>query len=325
MNETSSKPVVTIKNIIRLLSAICLVIVFCPTFLVSCSGKTIDVSVMTAVGGLKSSYGEQFVEPHPMMLVCLLLPITILVCTFMKKMTETNTAIASTICAAIDLGVWYVFKSSVKKAAEENFCEYKTTGWFTLNTIALILIIGLSVLVVIKVVQLETDLIKLFGGGNAQETLSQMSAAVNQMSNSVSQLAENVSVNVSKAMAHKGNVMGYCQKCGKPLIYDNKFCTSCGFPVPEALIQEFEAEKARKEAEEAVRHEEEARKAAEALARKEAEEKAKEKMKADTQLETSSETPEIAVESKPVFCSNCGYILSKDDVFCEKCGTKVNK
>ena len=57
MNETGRKPVVTAKNIIRVLSVIVTIIFFCPTFLVSCSGQTIDVSAMNVVGGIKS-YGE---------------------------------------------------------------------------------------------------------------------------------------------------------------------------------------------------------------------------------------------------------------------------
>jgi len=360
MNEAEKKPIVTVKNIIRVLSVIVTIIVFCPTFLVSCSGQTIDVSVMTAVGGLQS-YGETVVEPHPVMLLALLLPVAILVVLFLKKLTDNNAALVTAICGAADLVVWIAFRAGVKKAAEDNYCSFKATGWFTFNIILLVLIIVLSILVVTKILQMQEDLIKRFSGAGAQNTLSQMSAAVSQMSNSVSQLAENVTANVNKNKIPKENIIGYCAKCGSPIVYDNRFCTSCGTPVPESMIAEAEAarkaaeeariaaeeaarkeaeEKARKEAEEAAKREEEAKKAAEEAARREAEEKAKREAEEDAKLEEQKKAAEAAAtvtvseqsqqepvqivgESRAEFCTQCGAKLAADAVFCEKCGTKV--
>jgi ribosomal protein L40E len=357
MNEAEKKPVVTVKNILRVLSVIVTIIVFCPTFLVSCSGQKIDVSVMTAVGGLQS-YGETVVEPHPIMLIALLLPVAVLVILFIKKIADEKAALITAICGGIDLVVWFVFRSAVKKAAEENYCTFKATGWFTFNIISLVVIVVLSVLVVAKILNMQEDLLKRFSGTGAQNTLNQMSAAVSQMSSSVSQLAENVSANVSKNKIPKEDIIGYCAKCGSPIVYDNRFCTSCGTPVPESMIAEAEAarkaaeeariaaeeaarkeaeEKARREAEEAARREEEAKKAAEEAARREAEEKAKreaeEAAKQEEQNKAAEETAnspvveqepvQMVAESKSVFCTKCGAKLAEDAVFCEKCGAKV--
>jgi pyruvate/2-oxoglutarate dehydrogenase complex dihydrolipoamide acyltransferase (E2) component len=360
MNETEKKPVVTVKNIIRVLSVIVTIIVFCPTFLVSCSGQTIDVSVMTAVGGLES-YGETVVKPHPIMLIALLLPVAIFVILFIKKIADEKAALITAVCGAADLVVWIAFRSAVKKAAEENYCKFKATGWFTFNIILLLIILVLSILVVAKILQMQEDLIKRFSGAGAQNTLSQMSAAVSQMSSSVSQLAENVSANVSKNKVPKENIIGYCAKCGSPIVYDNRFCTSCGTPVPESMIAEAEAakkaaeeariaaeeaarkeaeEKAKREAEEAARREEEAKKAAEEAARREAEEKAKKEAEEAAKIEEQKETEETATsapvveqaqqepvqmvaESRSEFCTQCGAKLAADAVFCEKCGAKV--
>lgn len=340
MNETAKKPVVTVKNILRVLSVIVTIIVFCPTFLVSCSGQKIDVSVMTAVGGLES-YGETVVDPHPVMLICLVLPVAILVCLFLKKLTDSRIAVISAACGAADLIIWFIFKSEVKKAAESNYCTFKTTGWFTFNIISLVMIVALSVLVILKVLQLEADLLKQFGGANgAQNAMNQMSAAVSQMSSSVSQLAENVSASVKQNKIPKENVMGYCSKCGSPLVYDNRFCTSCGAPVPESMITEFEAAKkaaeeeakkaaeeaAKREAEEAARREEEARKAAEEAAKREAEAKraAEEAAANNAETKTATENVQMVAESKSKFCSQCGAKLAEDAVFCESCGAKVD-
>ena len=316
MNETAKKPVVTAKNILRILSVIVTIIVFCPTFLVSCSGQTIDVSVMTAVGGLKS-YGETVVKPHPIMLICFALPVAIIVCLFIKKITDSKVAIVSAACGAVDLIIWFIFKAEVKKVAEENLCTFKTTGWFVLNILSLVLIVVISVLVISKVLQLEGDLVKQFGGaGGAQNAMNQM----------------NVSASVKQNRIPKENIMGYCSKCGTPLIYDNRFCTSCGTPVPENMITEFEAAKkaaeeaARKAAEEAARREEEARKAAEEAAKREAEAKkaAEEAAAAGNVIaDQATENIQMVAGTKSRFCSQCGAKLPEGAAFCQSCGARV--
>lgn len=85
----------------RVLSLFCIIFVFCPSFLVSCSGKQVNVNVMTAVGGM-SMYGERVVDPHPIMLICLLIPIAMLVLLFIKNFADKKTAIIVAVCAVID-------------------------------------------------------------------------------------------------------------------------------------------------------------------------------------------------------------------------------
>ena len=293
MNETK-KSMVTVKNVIRILSVLCTIIVFCPTFLVSCSGETMDVSVMTAVGGLKA-YGESVAKPHPFMIVCLLIPVAILVMMFIKKIADNTAALATAICGGADFIIWIIFRNAVKKAAEENYCQFESTAWFALNMISLVIIILLSVLVVLKVVQMEDDLVKKFTGAGAKNTLNQMSAAVSQVSGSVSQLAGNITANANKNRIPQENIIGYCSKCGSPLLFGDKFCTSCGTPIPESMIAEAEA----------------ARKAAEEEARKAAEEQARLAAQSQAMM-------------KPAFCSKCGAKLTEGSNFCEACGTKVN-
>ena len=81
-NETKS--LVTARQVMRVLAIIGIVVVFCPGFLVSCSGQSMNVSVMTAVKGI-SIYGETIAKPQPLMLICLLLPIAILALLFVKN------------------------------------------------------------------------------------------------------------------------------------------------------------------------------------------------------------------------------------------------
>lgn len=295
-NGNGRKSVFSVKRILKVLSLLCIIFVFCPSFLVSCSGQKVNVSVMTAVSGV-SVYGEKVVDPYPIMLVCLLIPIVMLVLLFIKKFTDNKTALIISICSIVDFVIWLVFRVSVKKIAEENYCEFKTTVWFVINMIVLILVILLSALVVMKKMQMDTDLIMVFSGGGTQDALNQMSATMSQMSSAVTQLAGNVASNISNK-AQKENAIGFCSKCGSPIYYGCKFCTSCGTPVPESMIAEAEA--AKKAAEEAA--EEAARKAAEEAARKEEEKKEME---------------------RPLFCQQCGAKLSADAIFCESCGTKI--
>jgi uncharacterized Zn finger protein (UPF0148 family) len=237
---------------------------------------------MTAVGGI-SAYGETVVEPHLIMLICLLIPVAVLVILFIKKMAEKMSTGIILVCSVIDLIVWIIFRSEVKKIAEENYCTFKTTPWYYINLVLLVLIILLTVLVVASVLQLDSDLITSFTGNEKQKVLDQMSATVSQMTNAVSQIADNVAGNVSgnaggRPQKAKADTIGYCAKCGSPIPYGSKFCISCGTPVPESMIAEAEAaRKAAEEAEAARRAAEEAeaaRRAAEAAeaARRAAEE-----------------------------------------------------
>ena len=357
MNETGRKPAVTAKNIIRVLSVIVTIIFFCPTFLVSCSGQTIDVSAMNVVGGIKS-YGESVVKPQPLLLICLLLPIAIFVILFLnKKFTDDKAALITAICAAVDLIVWIIFRVQAKKAALKNYCTFKVTGWYVFNIIFLICIIALAVLVLFRVIHMQEDLVVRFRGSGAQDALNQMASAVKG-------LAENVSANVGNGGVPKEDIMGYCAKCGTPLIFGDKFCTSCGRPVPEDIIAEAEEERraaeeeARRAAEEAARREaeERARREAEERAKREAEERARREAEAEARRaeeearraeeaarreeEAARRAEEVRVETdeltekelsklaygsspRPAFCSRCGAKLASDAVFCSACGTKI--
>lgn len=74
-NGKENKLLFTPQKILKILSLLCIVLVFCPSFLVSCSGQEIEVNVMTAAGGL-SMYGETVSKPYPIMLLCLVIRTT---------------------------------------------------------------------------------------------------------------------------------------------------------------------------------------------------------------------------------------------------------
>lgn len=297
MDENGKKSVFTVKKVLRALSLVCIILVFCPSFLVSCSGETMKVNVMTAIGGVEA-YGEKVVDPHPVMLLCLLIPAAVLVLLFIKKFTDKKTAAIILGGTAVDLVIWFAFRSSVKNLAEENNFEFKTTGWYVLNIIVLILIIVLTALVVASKMQMDADLVSALTGGGAQNMLHQMSSAVTQAAGNAASSIGN--------RTKKEDTIGFCSKCGSPIAYGCKFCTSCGTPVPESMIAEAE----------------EAKRAAEEAARKEAEEKARLAAEAEAKKKEAEQNG-FSEKERPAFCRQCGAKLGPDAMFCESCGAKI--
>ena len=265
MAENNGKSLFTARQIMRVLSFICIVVVFCPSFLVSCSGQSKGISVMTAVGGL-SVYGESIAKPQPLMLICLLLPAVILALLFMKKLPEKQNALIIAICGISDFVIWMIFKSVVKKIAEDHYCEFKTTGWYLLNSLALFFLILFALLILLQKLEMDTDILALLSGGGTEGAMNKMSESLAKISESLTKSSDSVvkssdspmkspdsvakssdspmkssdsvakssegandldSKEVSK-VEEKEEKPKFCQECGKPLDSDAAFCKYCG-------------------------------------------------------------------------------------------------
>lgn len=215
-----------VKRILQMLSFLCIIFVFCPSFLVSCSGQRFKVSAMTAVGGV-SVYGEKAVPPHPIMLLTLFLPIGIAFLLYAEKFAEKKTAAIISVCAAADLAVWLMFRGVVKRTAAENYCEFRTTGWYVLNLAAIAAVFLLAVLIQRGRLKLESDLSAILAGGKSHHIWRQIPSLIKDAART----------------PEKKNAIGFCCKCGNPITYGCKFCTSCGTPVPESILAEAEIRK----------------------------------------------------------------------------------
>ena len=191
MAENNGKSLVTARQIMRVLSFICIVVVFCPSFLVSCSGQSKGISVLTAAGGL-SVYGETIAKPQPLMLVCLLLPAVILALLFMKKLPEKQNALIIAICGISDFVIWMIFKSVVKKIAEDHYCEFKSTGWYLLNNLALFFLILFALLILLQKLEMDTDILSLLSGGGTQGAMNKMSESLAKISDSLTKSSDSV-------------------------------------------------------------------------------------------------------------------------------------
>ena len=191
MAENNGKSLVTARQIMRVLSFICIVVVFCPSFLVSCSGQSKGISVLTAAGGL-SVYGETIAKPQPLMLVCLLLPAVILALLFMKKLSEKQNALIIAICGISDFVIWMIFKAVVKKIAEDHYCEFKTTGWYLLNNLALFFLILFALLILLQKLEMDTDILALLSGGGTERAMNKMSESLAKISDSLTKSSNSV-------------------------------------------------------------------------------------------------------------------------------------
>ena len=191
MVENNGKSLVTARQIMRVLSFICIVVVFCPSFLVSCSGQSKGISVLTAAGGL-SVYGETIAKPQPLMLVCLLLPAVILALLFMKKLPEKQNALIIAICGISDFVIWMIFKAVVKKIAEDHYCEFKTAGWYLLNNLALFFLILFALLILLQKLEMDTDILALLSGGGTERAMNKMSESLAKISDSLTKSSDSV-------------------------------------------------------------------------------------------------------------------------------------
>lgn len=200
--NVTTKTYATVKNVLRLISVILIAIFFLPTFLVSCSGQDIEISAKTIMAGY-SIRGEEVIEPHAMCVIFFFIPIALLVIWILKnKLSLKKTALISSILGILDFFLWIYLKSSVKEAALDNSCTFKTTGWFLINQILLILLSILSVGIYFNYISIDSDIFQLFGRIKTDAKIVQ----------------DNLS----------DSTVRYCENCGNKIQEGNQFCTKCG-------------------------------------------------------------------------------------------------
>lgn len=281
MAENNGKSLFTARQIMRVLSFICIIVVFCPSFLVSCSGQSKGISVMTAVGGL-SVYGESIAKPQPLMLVCLLLPAVILALLFMKKLSEKQNALIIAICGISDFVIWMIFKAVVKKIAEDHYCEFKTTGWYLLNSLALFFLILFALLILLQKLEMDTDILALLSGGGTEGAMNKMSESLAKISDSLTKSSDSVAKSSDSPKKSPDSVAKVSDSPTEISKTETK-TTDSSTEISETQTKNHEV--ANDLTGKAVSHAEEE-------------------------------------EEKPKFCQECGKPLDPDAAFCKYCGTK---
>ena len=342
--ESNQTSLMSARNILKVLSVLCLAFAFCPSFLMSCAG-TQKIYVYHAIRR-QTFAGSYVTDAHPIMILCYLIPIVIFVVLTIKKITNKRSSRIVLVAAAVDLIMWIVFRSTVKQAAEAYNCKFQTTIWYVFNFISLCLILLISGLVVWGKIALDGYLFTLLSNSNTV-TMEQVSEKVNQVSSAVSQIASNATATIGSKIANRecvsgfcpccgkpislgkkynqDEIIGYCSKCGAALSWDNHYCTSCGLEIPENMHvegerkkKEFEAQKA----EEQKRLEEDRRRQEEE--RRLAEEKKRHEAQTQGTVQQESVANSVQMSGEFIFCPHCGTKQDGDAVFCMTCGKKID-
>ena len=261
----NEKAPLTVRNLMAILSALSIIFVFCPAISMDSYSVTIfDVnSAMNVISSYASALGQSVNAPTVLLYLCLIAPIVVLVFLFLKKFDDKTNTIVILVSMAVDLLIWIFFYSTVNRYMQNLTRELKTTATYKLNVFSVLFIIICALLILLKKIAYGTDLTTIFNSNNAK-------AVIQQASNT----ATKVSTSISKSIPKK-DIIGYCYKCGAPIEYGNKFCTSCGTPVSQSMIAEAEDLK-KVEAEKKVKEEAEAKAEAERLAQEKAQKEAEE-------------------------------------------------
>lgn len=363
----TSGSIFTVKNILILLSILSIIFIFCPMFSISAFGFDFDhyinFGIWDLVRGVSVTlFGEteDILDPLPLLIIYLILPIVILILIVRNNGNEKRSILPALILSGVDLACWLILMALINAMIHEKvgaFSRSIYSAWFYLNIIVLIAMVALEVLIFMGKIQLNLDLVSLTNSDRTRATLSQISENVSSMAGSVSEMVKNTASNIGNKKP-QGEIIGYCMKCGNPLIYGTKFCTKCGTPIPQSLIDEAETKKAKEEA---------ARKKAEEEARKQAEEEAKEKAVEEARRKAEEEASRKALEEEEarklaeagaaeraaeatkaseaddsaiipqatadevsdasgsgrMFCPQCGARIERNMKFCPSCGVKI--
>lgn len=198
---------INLKTIIRTLSLVCVVLVFCPAFLVSCSGQSASVSAWDVTKGI-SVLGTKASSFNPLFLLTLLLPLGIFSVFFLRKRRKTI-ALIIMICSVVDMLLWLYFRSQVKEAAYKANCDFESKFGFTLTVICLILIMISSALVLLNILSFNKNILNVLPSDGGERIKAWVDERVN--------------------LPQKQS--GFCHNCGGPINRGNQFCPKCGQPV----------------------------------------------------------------------------------------------
>lgn len=243
--ETNEQPKMqTIRKLIKILSVLSFVIVFCPTFLVSCSAadEKIGVSAIKAFGGFTYE-GEMVEKPHVEYGLCLILPIVIFIIVSSSSIAKMSSAISVMAAAILDAIVWTSFKSATEKLAKENMMHFETTIFYTLNMGALALLGIISAVIAYKTISVDGEIQETTVEGESAPPLDRgdedeigicrrCGAPITSKSHYCENCGLSVSDSILKPMEPEGSpAKFYCKKCGAVLDADSRFCVSCGLQV----------------------------------------------------------------------------------------------
>ncbi len=200
------------KTALKALALLLIILFFVPSFAVSCSGQTFNVSAFSAMGGYESDTLGQVSNPQPILIVLLLLPIAMGVIMFLKQLVneEKKQSLVMLILGVVDFIGWIIFRSKVISFCAENMCDVSTKFSYVLNV-------------------LGTLAVALIGAGIYFGFITDEGIHIGSIS---------VSGGAGTGATAAVGPTKKCKFCGAANITANKFCTSCGQQfAPETVVE----------------------------------------------------------------------------------------
>ena len=200
------------KTALKAIALLLIILFFVPSFAVSCSGQTFNVSAFSAMGGYESDTLGQVSDPQPILIVLLLLPIAMGVIMFLKQLVneEKKQSLVMLILGVVDLIGWIIFRSKVISFCAENMCDVSTKFSYVLNV-------------------LGTLAVALIGAGIYFGFITDEGIHIGSIS---------VNGGAGTGAAAAVGPTKKCKFCGAANITANKFCTSCGQQfAPETVVE----------------------------------------------------------------------------------------
>ena len=167
--NNSSSGFLTVRNVIRIAAGICIIMFFCPFIAVKGWGESAGVSAAQLLAGSSdlvsdATFGAIFL---------LLLPVGLLVITFIKKLSDKIASIITAAAAGTGLLIWLIIGLGTKSAVEEYTLwlgiSVSTTFWFWLTILMLLTITACGVMMLVKKMGMDTELVALFKGNASKE------------------------------------------------------------------------------------------------------------------------------------------------------------
>lgn len=211
----------SLKKIVRIITVVLMVCFFIPTSVVSCSGQELNVTAANAMFGYATEY-QQVTEPEAILSILLLIPLAVLVLTFIKRVRKNGLGIITIFAGVIMTVTWTQFKSGVENVASYYMCEVKMTGGYTISVIASVM------LALMGIVCLITQTNSLDNQRKCSSCGSIVSGKMAFCTKCGTKLEETVLQNTNTS-----EVGWRCSKCGMLLKEEAKFCQGCGTPKSE--------------------------------------------------------------------------------------------
>ena len=240
MNNNSFTSFFTNRRIIMVLSVLLIILFFVPSLKLSTtllSSESYSWGMLNGAVGSYGGYGDQKIE----LFLGLLLPIGMLVVSFLRTIPQKTSALVIGIISIVDIIIYVHFYTSFYRELFGYFgaylasaVKYNVNFFYVLAILILLFLIFLSVMLYLEKLYFDGYFQALFTKESQQQTMASMSNAFNSMSNTMSSFANSF----QQAVSNKGGQpqqpqqpaqpgLHFCPYCGKPVQPNYRFCPGC--------------------------------------------------------------------------------------------------